>query len=109
MESRWSRRDDKIATRFALQSQPDSGHGEERDEESKTEINVVHGGFTRRLREVDAVAAEEGVENLLARHDEMRNRTMEQRHYESKNQSRKIRNHALSLVIASIASIRRKT
>lgn len=56
-----------------------------------------------------SVAAEEAIENVLALHDEMRNRTMEQSHNQSQNQSREVRYHAPSLAVVSMVSIRRRT
>lgn len=54
-----------------------------------------------------STSPEKAVEGVLALKDEARDRTMEECHHQSEDQSREIRHHASSLAIVPVVSIGR--
>ena len=92
-----------------LKRDPEMCDGEERDEQSQAEIDVMQYRFVGRLRKMDTMTAEKTVQGVFAPENVAADRPMEKSDQKSEHQACEIRNHGSSLATQDVTSIGRRT
>lgn len=75
------------------QHHPDASNGKQTDEDAQSEVQVLARGLAGRLGKINAAAAKEGVERMLALQHEISDRTMKQGDDQPKYQPGEVHHH----------------